>query len=122
MGMTQKMSLIERLNRIFSQPGNFDISGMCNPELVTVELARDLWDSYAKPGEWCRLAKAGYDIHNLGRGCGLIGKVVKKTDRSKRYTEYLKLYYDQDFPAQIEAEKHKLLEQVTAEKEAEADE
>lgn len=101
------MTLVEKLNKIFAKRTNFDISGMCDPELVTVELARELADAYTSPGGWHNLAKAGYDIHRFSgykADSGIVGKWV---EYGKSH-EHLKLYYDQDFPAKIEREKEAL--------------
>lgn len=94
------MSLVERLDGIFKDPENFDISGMCKPELVTVELARELMEAYLVQGKWNKLYRAGYDPHYFSqRGdSGIIGKWVSHGRKSK---EYLKLYFDQVFPAEI---------------------
>lgn len=117
------MTLVEKLDRIFAKTINFDISGMYNPNFVTVELAKELADAYKEPGEWYKLAKAGYDIHSFGRGSGMIGKWVKKADGRRTYDEHLKLYFDQDFPARIEESRRLSAEQaMAAVKEANTDE
>lgn len=94
------LTLVEKLNRIFEKQANFDISGMCKPELVTVELAKELMDAYTGAGEWIRLYRAGYDTCVFDR-TGSSGIVGMWTGRGKG-KEHLKLYWDQYFPAEIE--------------------
>jgi len=94
------LTLVEKLNRIFEKPTNFDISGMCKPELVTVELAKELMDAYRSPSGWMGLSRAGYDLTVFDRN-GSSGIVGMWTGRGKG-KEHLKLYWDQYFPAEIE--------------------
>jgi hypothetical protein len=94
------MTLVEKLDHIFDRPKNFDSSGMCDPELVTVELAHELELAYVTPGAWHPLYRAGYDMNNLGDLTGKHGIIGKWVKVGKCY-DHLKMYYDQEGPARI---------------------
>lgn len=111
------MSLKERIDSIFSDVSNFENSGICDPELVTVDLARDLMKAYSAPGGLFRLIRAGYGVHVFGTGTGESG-ILDKWIGSGRKRRHLVLYWDQRFPAENEARRKAEAE----EKEAKRDE
>lgn len=94
------LTLVERLQKIFGKRSNFDISGICNPELVTVSLAKELAETISN-GSWKPLADAGFEIHQFGGAVGNSG-IVGKWVQNGSSKEHLKLYYDQLFPREIE--------------------
>ena len=99
-----ELTLVDKLNRIFNTPSNFDISGFCDPELVTEELAEELQKAYIHPSRWFELAGAGYDVLVFDR-TGSSGIVGFWKNRRRNNQEHLKLYWDQSFPAEIAKEK-----------------
>ena len=103
------MTLVEKLDRIFKKPANFDISGMCHPDIVTVELAKELMKAYESPGGWMALTRAGYDVHVFDT-IGSSGIIGMWSGRGKA-KEHYKLYWDQNFPAEIEKAKEEQNEQ-----------
>lgn len=107
------LTLVDKLNRIFNTTSNFDISGFCDPELVTEELAAELQKAYVHPSEWFGLARAGYDVMVFD-AAGSSGIIGLWKNRRRNNQEHLKLYWDQIFPAEI-AEHNRMIQLIKGE-------
>ena len=96
-------NLVKRIENIFSDMGNFDESGFVHPELVTPELAKDLWKMSDKDRE--ALIKRGYEFHwfKLDLSDGMVTKWIKSPKKWVSYS--LHLYYNQDYPIDIHKER-----------------
>jgi len=90
--------LVKTIDRIFADGNNFDGSGFARPELVTVELAKALGEM--TPEIRKKFLSRGYAFHwfNAEATDGLISKEFQ---RGKLHY-FLKLYYNQQYPAEIE--------------------
>ena len=94
-----KVSLAKQIKKLFSDPENFDISGMMKADLVTVELAEALW--HIGKDDFVELRRDGFwfDYFEADRRNGIIGKLFE--DRRKKTAYALRLYYDQKYPKEI---------------------
>lgn len=95
------LTLVEKLDKIFYTKTHFDICGICLPELVSPDLARELTEVCRTEEGRKRLNRRGYLVHMFGPECesGMIGKWIHL---GKKSDQYLKLYWDQRFPKEIE--------------------
>lgn len=92
------LSLIDKIERIFNRQTNFDIQGFCNPDLVTSDLVEEI---ITMPKETRKeMLKLGYGFSwfRADASDGIIYKTIE--NGVIRYT--LKLYYNRNYPKEIE--------------------
>ena len=94
------LNVVDFVDQIFAKPGNFDISGFANSDLVTPELAERL--GRLTEQEIIKLEKRGYRFYWFNRQMtdGIICKWYAGKTRGARYN--LNLYFNQVFPLDIQ--------------------
>lgn len=93
------VSIDKRLNEIFRNEDNFDISGFCRAELITEDMAKELMEICGNPKTRDALSAKGFDIYTFGID-GESGLILKMT-RHGKFKESLKIYWDQKFPKEM---------------------
>lgn len=95
MGVTP--SLADRIDRIFARMTNFDISGFCNPDLVTPELADAIINMTSEDRKELLHRGYGFSWFKPDASDG----IVYKEYRLGSFSGVLKLYYNPYYPAEM---------------------
>ncbi len=96
--MGVKVSLADRIDRIFSRQANFDISGFCDADLVTPELADDLINMSSDERKELLRRGYGFSWFKADASDGIIWKTYKQG----AIHSTLKLYYNPYYPKELE--------------------